>query len=119
MTITELMAGKAPGTIKVRRTCHWKDGQFFVPYFIHRIGDSDCWYGDVTNTASSGSVYPYFVNTDDWELHGEAKPKTIVYEWMAYNPEILRWFLISGLMTEEEMEQWAGIVRKTGRQFEV
>jgi len=126
MTITELMAGKAPGTVKIRHNM-WKNDYFFIPYYKYRTSSLysvDRWYGDVDNTDMAGFDDPWFVDTDDWELYTEPKPKTILYEWMVCNHSLNDWYVYTRLMTEAEMGRWAKLnghnnVRKTGRQFEV
>jgi len=122
MTITEMMAGAVPGTIKVRHV-DWKDDQFFIPYFMR---GNNVWYGDDASVFKIGAIYPCVTDSDNWELYIEpvSKPKTTRFEWIVYNQDCDRWSLYAWLATEEEMERWSrdnkyGAVRKTGRQFEV
>jgi hypothetical protein len=71
-TISELMEGKVPGSVKVRRE-GWDEGCYFVPHFL---ADS-CWHG----VNQAGNYDDFYFNWDDWTLYTEPKRKTVMYLW--------------------------------------
>ena len=77
-TITQLMEGKVPGSVKVRKEgVLWGAGAYFVPYFCSNSGT---WFGLRQDGYQSDSDD---APTDGWELYTEPKPKRMVptYLW--------------------------------------
>lgn len=92
-TIDELMAGKKPGEIKIRRA-EWGLAQrtWFKP--MYKI--NNCWIGP-----SSGSECDRFFNDcDDWEIYREPKKKVVRWLWANGMGEIT-----SQLYDENERER--------------
>ena len=92
-TISELMAGKKPGEIKVR-VFNLIPGSWFKPYYAAEgkwhgtmdNGDSDCFEDSIEN----------------WEIYTEPKKKVVWYEyaktkqfesgssvWLSVNPDLM------------------------------
>ena len=77
-TISELMAGKEPGTVKVTRK-EWSSGGWFQPYYLDKDDDLEGWFGPSSD--SGNEFYPKFIS--DWQLYTEPKPKKVWVEWLA------------------------------------
>jgi hypothetical protein len=113
MTLDEIMSGKVPGSVKVRKDT-WDSKFWFIPYFkVESV-----WYGlnqDDLHDRYNGSY-------DMWQIHIAPKPKKTVYEWMYIPNGKSTWQIFRELLTETEAEyelQSCVEMRKTGRSFEV
>jgi hypothetical protein len=78
-TISELMEGKAPGTVRITKGSA-PNGHSFTPYYRSR----DChgthwWYG----MRESGISDCFLDRGNDWSLYTEPKPKVVWVEWLA------------------------------------
>lgn len=91
-TIDELMEGKKPGEIKVRRRS-WSEEVYFTPYFK----EADVWYGlrNSYHDFWSGDV-------DEYEIYREPKPKVRRYLWAFKSLNDKQWMLETTFATEEE-----------------
>lgn len=78
-TISQLMEGKVPGSVKVRRS-GWYADEYFVPYFIDQEGD---WRG----TIEGGGATYMTDERDDWTLYTEPKRKVAMYLWAIQHEE--------------------------------
>jgi len=79
-TINELMEGKQPGEIKMKRS-HWgdDDGSWFRPYYY--IEHKNEWYGITNHSRSTSWIAAYH----GWEIYKEPvkivtwyRPKTVL-----------------------------------------
>jgi len=108
-TISELMAGKVLGSVRLKRES-W-DLRFFIPHFEAK----EQWHGKDCD----GDPVHYDAGVPVWEICAE-KPRTvIVYEWMYFN--VGMWLICNVLETEQGAAiRWADTnYKKTGREFVV
>lgn len=73
-TISQLMEGKVPGSVKVRLSV-WTAGEFFTPYFYDSA--SGFWFG----TSNAGNHEQWTDSTSAWTLYSEPKRKVAMYLW--------------------------------------
>lgn len=109
-TISELMAGKELGAVRIRRL-PWSQERFFAPYFKTK---ESCWHGK-----TDGGEPDWYADSCVWELYVE-KPKTVVlYEWMQFSGG--QWLINDFLETEIGAAiRWSDTkYKKTGREFAV
>jgi hypothetical protein len=112
-SLDELMSGKVPGSVKVRKE-KWPMKDWFIPYF--RV--SGFWHG--LSEDEKATAYEGGDNT--WQIYTAPKPKKTVYEWMYIPNGKSTWQIFRELLTETEAEyelQSCVEMRKTGRSFEI
>jgi hypothetical protein len=113
-SLDEIMSGKVPGSVKVKRPS-WTNGEYFIPYlYSPRDG---FWYG-----LDHEQRHDRWLDTiQDFDIYTAPKPKKTVYEWM-YFLGGEGWIIEELLMDEEDARSYFPEdrpFRKTGRSFEV
>jgi len=114
-SLDEIMSGKVPGSVKVKRPS-WTNGEYFIPYlYSPRDG---FWYG-----LDHEQRHDRWLDTiQDFDIYTAPKPKKTVYEWMYIPNGKSTWQIFRELLTETEAEyelQSCVEMRKTGRSFEI
>lgn len=117
MKISELMAGKKPGEIKIRGS-NWHTDRWFQPYYLAH----DVWYGIIYNGISNC----FSDDQINWIIYTEPKAKVVWVEYlMTPKPNKAvdsplgdcRWFNIVGNLVPHKLDEYN--YTKTGRTMEV
>jgi len=114
-TISELMEGKEPGSIKIDyvHKAAGDDGWYFIPYFPDPEGS---WHGK----NDRGATIVTHDAAQTWRIYVEPVEKEVLYEWI-YAPRGGDWALSTELRTEAEAASdfTDYEYEKTGREFKV
>ncbi len=110
-TISELMAGKKPGEIKVNQI-GWANGHFFRPYYV----SEGHWYGLDDSQCSMSFRH----KEDNWQLYTEPKAKVVWHEYARtkqFEAGSTAWLVIPPDLLIQDVTGWS--LTPTGRTVEV